>query len=375
MIKKIKALLILPLLCFTAIYSASGAIEKIKLIDQNNYFTVVGEAVKNAKESIIIVMPYIQKTNEAGEVSKLLDKLANSAKRNVTVKIYLDMTTTKDVLPGGYLHDIYNFCKKNRIFIFFDYPNVHANNRVIVIDSSIVIGGSAVLSDTITNNTETCFYIESPELAKLITENINSIAVVSDPSEKRDENFAYIPESFIKNNSSLIKILQRNDKESLDVYLVLARDYNGNKVDTDYSKILDGMDISRNINPHTIKRKINSALKKLARTYGAIKINIYKNKKLNIKIIQNPGENMILLPKTYWDFRWHKELSINAKALLLVTCNIVSFKRNSFDLKFSKRGLKEVYSLNNWIINAGLQELFKHNILAVSYTHLTLPTN
>ncbi|MBN1522011.1 MAG: hypothetical protein JW928_05705, partial [Candidatus Aureabacteria bacterium] len=363
--KHIKVRLFAPLVFLSFCCSLLASPAKIQVISQDSYFPVVTKSFQQAKESITVVMPYIQQLDEKGNVSKLLEELSKAVQRGVTVKVYLDLTSGKDILPGGYLYDLYHFFKKNEIFIFFDYPQVHVNHRLIIIDNTLIIGGSAAWSDAMKNNMETCFVIESEELALKISESISSMATVSDPMEKRNKNFAYVPSSFLKSNSTLQKIVQRNDEDSLDVYLVLVRDFDGSKVNTDYAKIFDGMNLSKRTKPDVIKRKVNDALEKLSQTYGAISINPSRNREMNIQIVQNPGESSVLLPKTYWDQGWHKELSLQAKALLLVTCDMISFQKNILDWKSSRSGLSETYGINSWIINSGIVDLCKNNILDI----------
>ena len=59
------------------------SISDIKFINQEDYFPVALKTIINAEHSIYVAMPYIQKVQDNGPVSKLLDALADARKKDV----------------------------------------------------------------------------------------------------------------------------------------------------------------------------------------------------------------------------------------------------------------------------------------------------
>ena len=366
--KTIKIFFIVFLLFYVFVSPLKAETE---FLNHDNYFIKLDSLIKNSQHSVLVSMPVISWEEKNSDVLKILRTLAHAKNRGVDVSVYLDYSSVKDIIQGGSLYRAVDFLKKAKINTFFDYPSAHINNRIVIIDKEIILGGSIVWSDSIKNNFETVFLVHSTAKAKTLFQEIVSIPTISDPFQERNENFAYIPASFFKRSGALRKMLDKNDEKSLDVYLSLIRDFDGKIVDTDFKKLAESSGISKRIKRKMRRRKITRLLKKLEKTYNVIEIS-NKNKKVTIKIMKNPGESEIWMPKTYWEYGWNKSLPFHAKIMLLLNYNEISFRKKVYDWKSARTGICDKYKISYWTVNNGILELCRNNIMDLRYVEPNL---
>ena len=346
----------------------------VHVLTQDTYFTTVYKKIMDARYSVYVFMPEMSMKKDS-PASRLLDALIEMRRKERIVHVYLDSDSANDIVPGGKLYPLYQKLKQAKIEIFFDSPDFRINNRLIIIDKEIIVGGSISWSPDMDKNYETGFLIKSPEAASALLERVRDIPTTSTPLKKRSKNFAYVPVSFIATDGALGKMIQKNDEAAFDAYMSLLRDFDGRKVNTDFKKIAAGMGLSRNVKGKQLKNRVRMVLKKLNKTYRVIRIRQTNHKGLEIKIIQNPGESVVWFPKTYWKSNWHKTLPFYAKTFFLINLNEISFSKNIFDWKSTPKGIAEKYPLNLWSINNGIIELCRYNILEFRSVELKSQNN
>jgi phosphatidylserine/phosphatidylglycerophosphate/cardiolipin synthase-like enzyme len=107
--------------------------------------------------------------------------LLEAHKRGAKVEVILDKSQRKASYTSA------SFLANSRIPTFIDDVHAIAHNKVMIIDGKIVITGSFNFTKAAeSKNAENLLILESPELAKIYTENWNRHRDHSEPYEPRD---------------------------------------------------------------------------------------------------------------------------------------------------------------------------------------------
>ena len=138
--------------------------------ENEKYFKEVLPLIKNAKESIYVIMFLTGYYPEHPEslTNQIFSELIKAKKRGLKVEIILEQsdvpgysnTTEKNLKTARFLSN-------NGISVYFDSPEKTTHSKLVIIDKKFVIIGSTNWTYyALTKNNETSVIIKSPELAK-----------------------------------------------------------------------------------------------------------------------------------------------------------------------------------------------------------------
>jgi phosphatidylserine/phosphatidylglycerophosphate/cardiolipin synthase-like enzyme len=130
--------------------------------------------IDNAKSEILVQAYSFTST-------PIAKALLEAHKRGVKVEVILDKSQKTQKYSGA------TFLANSRIPTFIDSSHAIAHNKIMIIDGKIVITGSFNFTKAAeSKNAENLLILESPELAKLYTENWKNHKEHSEPYEPRD---------------------------------------------------------------------------------------------------------------------------------------------------------------------------------------------
>ena len=130
--------------------------------------------INNAKSEILVQAYSFTST-------KIAKSLIEAHKRGVMVEAILDKSQKSQKYSGA------TFLANSRIPTFIDSIHAIAHNKIMIIDGKIVITGSFNFTKAAeVKNAENLLIIQSPELAKLYTENWKHHREHSEPYDPRD---------------------------------------------------------------------------------------------------------------------------------------------------------------------------------------------
>ncbi|MFH1037757.1 MAG: phospholipase D-like domain-containing protein [PVC group bacterium] len=143
----------------------AAAVEGLTFLSCREYYMELQKALKNAKESIQVMMYFINYDGRPGTpVSDLVNLLVAARKRGVKVEILLEESTEKNITEAN--RRAAGFLKKNGIEVRMHpvYPVMHV--KLVLIDGDISIVGSHNWTLASTHaNVESSVLIESKRVA------------------------------------------------------------------------------------------------------------------------------------------------------------------------------------------------------------------
>ncbi len=111
----------------------------------------------------------------------IAEALLEAHKRGVKVEVILDKSQRRANYTSA------TFLANSRIPTFIDDAHAIAHNKIMIIDGKIVITGSFNFTKAAeSKNAENLLILQSPELAKIYTENWNRHREHSEPYAPRD---------------------------------------------------------------------------------------------------------------------------------------------------------------------------------------------
>ena len=133
-------------------------------ISNRKYYDAVIQELNTAQDSIYAAMYSMYLRDNADSATyKLITALCEAHKRGVAVKVYLD--ANKGNAKGNLA--AYEMLKKAGVAVYFIDPKIKMHAKVILIDNSVVVTGSANWTETaVSLNTEHNVILRSKEFAQ-----------------------------------------------------------------------------------------------------------------------------------------------------------------------------------------------------------------
>jgi len=369
----------------------SGNVEDIS---GRKYFPTVKDALQEAKESIFMVM-YVARVNphdKNSRVYQLIQELINAHERGVKVRVILDQNVGLPQERDGDEWAIegknawtFKMAKEAGIDVAYDDPVKQAHAKAIVIDSEYVILGSANWTEAALNqNFETNALIKSKELAAEFLKSFEEIEVVERAGAETDvlKPPVFVSWEFLSNAKLAGNIVTRHDERSLDLYLLLLRDFDNNPegiIELDYKKTAVSLGIHDKMSREAYRRQIIKTARKLEKRYGLIKFEPAHGKAATITLLSYdepqkpyslPKSRYFQVPASYWEYGWDRKLSMRAKFCYLVNLAYVRISNAKPWWHASRETLSESLNVSPWLISKGMQELTQLNIIDVEYPPL-----
>ena len=153
-------------LCILLLLPALASAQDIKVITNREYFNVVHKAIKEAKNSIKVMMfevgYYEEYPNSPSNI--LITDLIKARKRGVEVEVILEIGTWPRVDDKN--RKVGRILSKNGVKVKYDSIFVTTHAKLLIIDDRISIVGSTNWTYySLTQNNEVCVLIDSKEVA------------------------------------------------------------------------------------------------------------------------------------------------------------------------------------------------------------------
>lgn len=165
--KKLLLILIIVLTTAQAVFSFPA--DDVQILNNQDYFEAVHEALSKAKDSIYIVMYearyyrryYSTPTND------LIEDLSKAKERGVKVIVILEQSKDFGESNSKKNFETGEFLKNRRVEVYYDDLYTLTHNKLIVIDCYITIVGSTNWSYyALSKNNESNVLIKSKEVAE-----------------------------------------------------------------------------------------------------------------------------------------------------------------------------------------------------------------
>jgi len=367
----------------------------VAILDENNYFSELINAIKGADNSIYIAM-YDYQLNPARKyevVSHIAQELVVAKRRGVDIHIVLDQNFSRQENRFGQMRSVIEkknlealrFLKNEGIDVRFDTANKVTHSKLVVIDRKLFIVGSENWTERSQKNDELSVLVKSKAAAGRLLEVIKGIE--TEPSklgpEVYDDGYVIgVPWTFFTGIGS--KMYTNQAFKAINLYFLLLREWDGNpeaNVELDYerlTRLLSGKE--RLAKPEGKKgrrypfayfRMVKRVLRDLDNKYALIRYD--KNKScaylLDLddrnKPFAEPKTECVQLPIAFWEYGWNRRLSMKAKYLYFI--GLIERQRSTikpwwFD---SQERLSERYSISVKSIVGGLLELQRHNLIEI----------
>ena len=367
---------------------------EVEDISGEKYFPQVKQALSQAKESVFMVMfmvglrPY----DKASSIYQLVDELVKAHKRGVKVTVVLDQNIS--FAGKGHIDEwqvegknawCFKMLKDAGITVWYDGPTKYTHSKTIVIDEETIILGSANWTrSALFQNFETNVLIKSRELAAEFLESFSKIEIDKKAGDLPAYLEAPVPISwkFLEEPNLAGEMMSRHDERSLDVYLLLLRDFEGNpeaKIALDYDKTAKSLGLYEKMNRTAYRRQIIKSLRKLESRYNLIKFEPQFAKEATITLLSYddsnkaysyPQEWYFQLPASYWGYGWDRKLSMRGKFCYLINLTYASISDARPWWFAGRETLSKRFNVGDWMLSSGMQELRKLNLIDVEYPPL-----
>ena len=390
MIKRIIICFILALAVFSKAIFVYAEDVRVKNISNRRYFDAVKETIKEAKESIYMVMYIIQASGSESKrkVDELLDELARAKERGLEVKVILDENIDfthkgrKTLRADMKSLNAYRFLKEKGINVYYDESSTYTHAKTIVIDRKIVISGSTNWTNTsFEKSFEVTTLIESKALAEEILEEFKDIKIAETIDEFiEEENTISVSIDFFKNPSLVPQMIKDNDERAFDVYLYLIRNFQDTgQAETSlfYDDLAKHLGIFKKMKENAYRRQITKVLKKLENKYHLIEFKPRYSKEASIRLLDHkdpkkpysyPAIDYVRLQNEYFEFGWYGILSLRAKFSYFINLIMTAKSENvSCWSKSVEEITQEFGNISKFVISKGMGELRRHKLIEVSY--------
>ncbi len=348
-------------------------------IPQDQYFDTTLTEISNAKSSIVLAMYLISALPDQpdSQPNQLLNALIKAKDRGVQVKVILDQNINfeSDSTEEAYQNknqQAYELLKKNNVPVFYDTAEVYTHTKALVIDQETVLLGSTNWSKSaLTRNNETNVLIRSKDLAKDLLDSLNKISIQENIPASLTPSVPILKDFLTKKNL-LSEMSSNSDERTFDTYLYLLKEFNGNKdnkLTLDYDNLAKSINIDH-MTKEDYRRQINKVLDKLKDKYNLIEFKSpSRNQNVELSLKNNPSQESIKIPTTYWRYDWNQTLSFPAKVMYLIN---LSYSQSSPQGTFSisRKNLSKVHNISESFISQGNQELRRLNLLNIKYSEL-----
>ena len=387
-----------------AILSRNSYSNDLILLDENNYFSQLIKSIQNAKTSIHVLLYKIELNPKKTYTPtyKVLHGLINAHKRGVKVKVILDQNFSDTVDKKGKRKTTIqrknmsaaNFLSQAGIEVSFDTVTRSTHAKIVIIDNKLTILGSQNWTNAPPSKADqvSCL-IKSTPIAHEFIEYISKIELASSKHKKDiyDEdlvlrlpwkffyNYKDSPYKPISKTAPGSKLFTSQAHKTLNLYLLLLQEWDGStngEVKIDYEKLAKEMGYTRShIKDKDTKfykqyyyKRIAKLLRKLDKRYGLIR---YNDKKDLVQLLgyehprpyQEPFDDYVKIPITFWKYNWHNSLSFNAEYLYFI--NLLEKQRSDVWPRWyrSQEDISKMYGINPISIIRGQKELRRYDLI------------
>lgn len=379
--------------------------EDIVILDEENYFPEVIQVIKQAKESIYILM-YQYEFNPRRKFSlpyEIAKELIGAKRRGVKVHLILDQNFKRQKNKFGQMQTeierknltACEFLTNNGIDVQFDKAEKVTHSKLIVIDGRVSIVGSQNWTTQSVGSDQVSVLIRLEPVAQGFLQAISKVEVASSKNAPDSYDEAYsirLPYEFFYKVSSEkspkyiktigSKLYTNQAHKALSLYLLLLWEWDGNpeaKVKLDYEKLTRELGYQRleteagqlRRYPFAYFRLVKRLCRDLDRKYHLLK---YNKKEGYVKLLDydernlpfgEPKQRYISIPFAFWEYGWAKKLSMKAKYLYFIS--LLERQRSTikpwwFD---SQNNLAERYKISRGSVGSGLLELQRHNLIEI----------
>ncbi len=365
-------------------------------VSGTKYFPAVKEAIAGAEKSISVVMFTIESslTRLDSKPNQLIDDLIKAGKRGVAVEVILDQNI--DFVRGTHAQRLENKVKSTLAYkrlkdagikVNYDDSARYTHAKAVVIDRKTVILGSTNWTESsFDNNIETDVMIVSEKLAEEILGYLKTVKIDSKVDEYLDSigPSVLVSREFMENPKLAPFLVSDQAERAFDIYLYLLWKFDGNaqgRLNLFYDELAKYLGIYDGWTVTDFRRQITKALRKMEAKYKLIKFEPRYAKEAGITLLGYgdvpgiygvPEDGYFELPVDYFNLRWNRELSLRAKFCYLI--NLASTETSDFKPWWSKSVntiIEQFGGIGQDVINKGMGELRKANLLAVQYDDLS----
>lgn len=371
-----RSLFILAFLCFILDNVSLGAVEVEKLTG-SNYFDAVHEVLSEAKQSVYVVMYYVdfRKNELESKVSILVDDIVKARNRGVAVKVILDQTVVFERTDTGRKKMVkeeknrraFNYLKTNGINVLYDNLEIYTHGKCIVIDGEIVILGSHNWTkNSLLRSNEYSVLIKSKGLAEGLVKDFENIQIDHEASRKEIEEYISFSKDIMVN--VLSGFVSNSNDYCWNVYLYLVGYYpEGVEIDFNYDKVAEYLGIKDKMSKEDYREMLGyQTLKELQDKYNLLTYTPVKRQ--NAKVVLKPyslGTDIFEIPKKFWEYGWDMRLSLSGRYCYFI--NLIEGGPSHNPWAMSKKRLVERYKVGKERISSGMAELRHWNLAEVEY--------
>jgi len=347
----------------------------IKDIHGRDYYSTLHEELQNAKESIVVLMYFINfDPAKKDKVWTLVNDLVEARKRGSKVTVILDRNIQfhKQRLQGKgfYVEEknkkVFEFLKENGVDVFYDNKNVYTHGKGIVIDGIIVILGSTNWSNSsLGKNNELAVVVESKQLAEKTLDYIKTIAIDHAASSKTIVSYVKLSKEVL--TGPLSELITTHNQTCWKLLIWLIGKYQpGETIDFDYDVYAKEAGITAKRERY--RSNINVYLKTLNQQYNLLtfKTKRSKNAKITLKTSVKPGQRYFNVPVAFWKYGWDKRLSNEAQFCLFI--NFLKSGKEHKQWYSSKKVLEKEFHIGHFLISKGMLELKRWNLIDIIYS-------
>lgn len=361
--------------------AASAATGEIEILNGPAYFDAAHKAITEAKESVVLVMYYInfRKDEPGSKVSVLTEDLVSAKKRGIKVKVILDQTVVfkGDRLLGRDFENTemntraFNYLKSNGVDVSLDKSEITTHVKCIIVDGEIVILGSHNWTkNSLMMNNELSVLIKSKEIAAECLSDIDKIQIDHEASAREAERYVVLNNDILIN--TLSSFVSNSNDYCFNVFLYLIGHYAaGEDIDFDYTKVADYLGISGKMTEEHYREMLGwNTLKDLQDKYGMLTFAPKRGK--NAYVVLRPfgdaAKGCFEIPKKFWDYGWDRRLSPAERFCYFVNLIEGGPERNMWML--SKASLVDKYKVGKEVISNGMAGLRHWNLLEIEYGNI-----
>ncbi len=396
--KKTLLNILVPVLIFGAgifYCSSAGSYQAaVEDISQGRYLPAVKDALRNAKNSIDMVMYFVNFDPKVknSPVNELVEELINARKRKVKVRVILDQNIDFTLWnEGGQWQKqnkndaLFAYLKKQGIETYYDNLYVTTHSKAIVIDGEIVIVGSANWTESsLSKNWESSCIIRSKDLAKQFLEDFSRINIDYEASILDEERGSAVrlKQVFLAEPSLASHMLTSGDEIAFDLYLVLLNKYSVNPrhpIEIGYKALRLDLGIDEKLSYASARDKMKQALRRLEEGYQLIvrKKRFFMNTFVTLLNYPDktpyspPNEKYCAIPGEYWLYGWNKTLSFTEKYCYLINLFEGGSSRGRLWQGYFV-SLKKEYHISDNSLLRGMSGLRRLNIIDMGYSNYSL---
>ncbi|MBD3320970.1 MAG: hypothetical protein GF350_07760 [Chitinivibrionales bacterium] len=351
---------------------------KVGDISDRKYQDALYDLIRNADESIIVSMYFVNVYGSEGEdpsVKYLLDELAKALDRGIDVEFYLNTRFRKERMREIYGEEPFKSLREKGAKVYLVDSTYQHHDKLVIVDSRYVIEGSHNWSVTaFKRNFESSTLIVSAELAAEKLSRIRDLPMESDRLEQVKKlsyfegKFVFPPDknivfkkALLENESFFPKMVKNHADRAMDTYLLLlayAQSCDqkkwGNKVPIFMEKLAGYLKIPETWSRTAKRRQIIKVLESLSETYGLISVEYDYNKEAWVSFTDLSG-NTIEIDPYFFDPDFLAGKSATGQFMIFVSDLLEEEGKDVSSVPKTELGKR--FHLNRNTIRKGLKEI------------------